>query len=99
MYWGWIENYIAEDFVVAVNTGRGMCAWTETKAGLLTDLELLERHAVQQSQSRIEELVKIFIHATRVSSRLPHIQCVSDCLYDHRWRLGSGKCFRPHELE
>lgn len=31
-------------------------------------LELLERQAVLQSPSRIEELVKIFIHATKVSS-------------------------------
>lgn len=28
---------------------------------------LLERHAVLQSPSRIEELVKIWIHATKVS--------------------------------
>lgn len=30
-------------------------------------LELLERHAVLQSTSRIKELVRIFIHATKVS--------------------------------
>lgn len=28
--------------------------------------DLLERHAVLQSPSRIEELVKIFIHATKM---------------------------------
>lgn len=28
--------------------------------------ELLERHAVLQSASRIEEIVRIFIHATKV---------------------------------
>lgn len=29
--------------------------------------DLIEKHAVKQSASRIEELVRIFIHATRVS--------------------------------
>lgn len=29
--------------------------------------ELLERHAVLQSPARIEELAKVFIHATKVS--------------------------------
>jgi len=28
--------------------------------------ELLEKHAILQSPSRIEELVKVFIHATKV---------------------------------
>lgn len=32
-----------------------------------TALALLERHAVLQSPSRIEELVHIFIHATKVN--------------------------------
>ncbi|ROV90322.1 hypothetical protein VSDG_08151 [Cytospora chrysosperma] len=49
-YWNWIENYVADDYVQAVGTGS----------------ELLERHAVLQSPSRIEELVKIFIHATKM---------------------------------
>ncbi|PSR79912.1 Phosphomethylpyrimidine kinase-domain-containing protein [Coniella lustricola] len=49
-YWTWIENYIAEDYIQAVNIGSG----------------LLERHAVHQSASRIEELVRIFVHATKM---------------------------------
>lgn len=32
---------------------------------------LLERHAVLQSPSRIEELIKIFIHATKVRGTNP----------------------------
>lgn len=28
--------------------------------------DLLERHAVQQSTYRVEQLVRIFVHATRV---------------------------------
>ncbi|KAK3301655.1 Ribokinase-like protein [Chaetomium strumarium] len=51
LYWTWIENYVADDYTTAVKTGS----------------ELLERHAVLQSVPRIEELVKIFIHATKVS--------------------------------
>lgn len=42
-----------------------------------TPTELLERHAVLQSPTRIEELVKIFIHATKVSGQPPgryHLQ-------------------------
>ncbi|KXX79814.1 putative hydroxymethylpyrimidine/phosphomethylpyrimidine kinase 2 [Madurella mycetomatis] len=50
IYWTWIENYVAEDYVTAVKTGS----------------ELLERHAVRQSPARIEELAKIFIHATKM---------------------------------
>ncbi|KAK4146900.1 Phosphomethylpyrimidine kinase-domain-containing protein [Dichotomopilus funicola] len=49
-YWAWIENYVAEDYVTAVKIGSA----------------LLERHALLQSPSRIEELVKIFIHATKM---------------------------------
>ncbi|KAL2262115.1 hypothetical protein VTK26DRAFT_2440 [Humicola hyalothermophila] len=50
MYWTWIQNYVAEDYVTAVRAGS----------------ELLERHAVLQSPARIEELVKVFIHATKM---------------------------------
>lgn len=50
-YWAWISNYIADDYVHAVKLG----------------LELIEEHALKQSPSRIEELAKIFIHATNVS--------------------------------
>ncbi|KAI0127810.1 thiamine biosynthesis protein-like protein (Thi-4) [Xylariales sp. AK1849] len=49
-YWKWILNYVADDYTQAVGTGRS----------------LMERHAVLQSPSRIEELVKIFIHATKM---------------------------------
>ncbi|KAK0637234.1 Phosphomethylpyrimidine kinase-domain-containing protein [Bombardia bombarda] len=49
-FWTWIENYVAEDYVAAIKTGS----------------ELLERHALLQSPARIEELVKIFIHATKM---------------------------------
>jgi len=49
-YWTWIENYVADDYVQAVKTGS----------------ELFERHALRQSPERIEELVKIFVHATKV---------------------------------
>lgn len=35
--------------------------------------ELMERHAVLLSPSRIEELVKIFIHATKVRYIFTHV--------------------------
>lgn len=50
-YYKWIETYIADDYVEAVRKGSDM----------------IERHVVLQSLSRIEELVKIFVHATKVS--------------------------------
>lgn len=49
-YWPWIQNYVADDYVQAVKTGSA----------------LLEEHAQKQSPSRIDELVRIFIHATKV---------------------------------
>lgn len=49
-YLKWINNYVAEDYVAAVETG----------------CKLIEKHAMDQSPKRIEELVKIFIHATKV---------------------------------
>ncbi|KAI1426676.1 Phosphomethylpyrimidine kinase-domain-containing protein [Xylaria sp. FL1777] len=49
-YWPWILNYVADDYVQAVQTG----------------CELMERNAVLHSPTRIEELVKIFIHATKM---------------------------------
>lgn len=32
---------------------------------------LIEKHAAKQSPTRIEELVKIFVHATKVSPHTP----------------------------
>jgi thiaminase len=49
-YWPWIENYVADDYLEAVRVGR----------------ELIERGAVGQSPKRVEELVNIFKHATRM---------------------------------
>lgn len=51
IYYKWILNYVADDYVGAVRTGS----------------ELIERHAVLLGPSRVEELVKIFIHATKVN--------------------------------
>lgn len=43
------------------------CFMHRVMADKSSDVELLERNAALQSASRIEELVKIFIHATKVS--------------------------------
>ncbi|KAM0694707.1 hypothetical protein Q7P36_005063 [Cladosporium allicinum] len=51
-YLTWIDNYVADDYTQAVRTGRA----------------LIEKHAVHQSPKRINELVKIFIHATRMET-------------------------------
>ncbi|KAF2167706.1 hypothetical protein M409DRAFT_21859 [Zasmidium cellare ATCC 36951] len=51
-YVTWINNYVAADYTEAVKKG---CA-------------LVEKHAFKQSPTRIEELVKIFIHATKMET-------------------------------
>ncbi|KAK0099872.1 hypothetical protein ONS95_013301 [Cadophora gregata] len=61
IYGKWIENYVADDYVEAVKVGSA----------------LLERNAVLQSPHRIEELVKIFIHATKMETGF--------------WDMGAGK--------
>lgn len=61
-YWNWVEQYVAEDYTDAVKAG----------------LEIIEKHAVLQSPSRIEQLVQIFIHATKVRLSLAcaHFLCL-----------------------
>ncbi|KAL2358697.1 Phosphomethylpyrimidine kinase-domain-containing protein [Cryomyces antarcticus] len=54
-YWQWILNYVADDYTEAVRVGS----------------DLVEKHAVRQSPNRIEELVRIFVHATKVGSLRP----------------------------
>ncbi|KAK1750630.1 putative hydroxymethylpyrimidine/phosphomethylpyrimidine kinase 2 [Echria macrotheca] len=65
-YWPWIESYRSEEYCKTVDAHR----------------ELIERHAVHQSPRRIEELVKIFIHATKMEiafwEMFPAGQQVSD---------------------
>ncbi|CEJ90594.1 Putative Thiamin biosynthesis protein (Thi-4) [[Torrubiella] hemipterigena] len=50
IYWAWIENYAAEDYTEAVRLGS----------------ELIETHIRTCSPARVEELIQIFIHATRM---------------------------------
>ncbi|KIE01569.1 Phosphomethylpyrimidine kinase type-1, partial [Metarhizium majus ARSEF 297] len=52
IYWPWIQNYVAEDYTSAVRLGS----------------ELLEKHMRLQSPSRVEELIKIFIHGTKMET-------------------------------
>ena len=56
------------------------------------ELELLESNAVRQSPSRIEELVKIFVHATKVfppSIRVAIVK-LTVTFADGDWILGDG---------
>ncbi|KAF2814799.1 uncharacterized protein BDZ99DRAFT_378729 [Mytilinidion resinicola] len=52
IYWKWIETYVADDYTEATVNGS----------------ELVEKHAVRQSASRIDELAQIFIHATKMEA-------------------------------
>jgi hydroxymethylpyrimidine/phosphomethylpyrimidine kinase len=70
-YRQWIDNYIADDYTQAVGKGMGKLVSGiigRTTADVI--LELVEGHIFKQSPSRIEELVKIFIHATKASELL-----------------------------
>ncbi|SPO02903.1 probable thiamin biosynthesis protein thi-4 [Cephalotrichum gorgonifer] len=49
-YWAWIENYVADDYTEAVRLAS----------------EQLETEVGRQTPERIEELVKIFIHGTKL---------------------------------
>jgi hypothetical protein len=92
IYWKWIENYVADDYSEAVRIGSGEHLYFIGTSGGWPQKALLERHAVLQSPSRIEELVKIFIHATRVS--LPgwfQGMRVADSFEDGNWVLGYGR--------
>lgn len=69
-YLTWINNYVADDYVQAVEKGCGTSQTLKqfNAPTLIWNLALVEKHATKQSPSRIEELVTIFIHATKVSS-------------------------------
>ena len=51
-YWKWIEQYVADEYRGAMMRGS----------------ELVEKHAAGLSPSRVEELAKVFVHATKVST-------------------------------
>lgn len=71
-YLKWIENYVAEDYTEAVKKGCGTLRYRRIIFGNIDiDIASVERHACNQAPARIEELVKIFIHATKVSQEEP----------------------------
>lgn len=92
IYWKWIENYVADDYVEAVNVGRGKSLPRLVSYTTLTLPALLERNAVLQSPSRIEELVQIFIHATNVRITCPRKEenFRADLRIDGDWILDDG---------
>ncbi len=81
-YWAWIQNYAADDYVQAVRMGSGSYCLLLLERRLVLQLnwitDLLERQAVLQSPARIEELVEIFIHATKVRGAEPDIATFDD---------------------
>lgn len=109
-YWNWVKNYVADDYVQAVKTGSGEFRppvlrivthrWRGrdvTDPCVFLGKELLERNAVLQSPSRVEELVKIFIHATKVSRPMTDplgVRSRGDLVAElsHRWKLAFGRC-------
>lgn len=71
---------------------QGNKAAVLNESWLTPDQELLERHAVLQSPARIEELVKVFIHATKVSRSTNREMRRHRMLTGCRWKLHFGKC-------
>lgn len=51
-YWAWIESYVGEEYAAAMTLGE----------------DLVEKAAAKQSVYRIDELAKIFIHATKMET-------------------------------
>jgi thiaminase len=91
IYWKWIENYVAEDFVEAVLVGSGMPSDQSIRYMTNSVADLIERHAVLQSPSRIEELAAIFIHATKVGVPPPNTSiCGWLTRSIRRWKQGFG---------
>lgn len=94
-YWDWIENYNADDYVEAVRLGSGACCpLVRFKLDVrltLVAVELIEKNIRLQSPSRIEELVKIFVHATKVSFRdiFNHGDALLMNTTDGDWLLGN----------
>ncbi|MBE3042593.1 hypothetical protein IMZ48_08460 [Candidatus Bathyarchaeota archaeon] len=68
IYWAWIENYVAEDYVEAVRLASGEFGLGGPRKGLANcGTEQLEEEVGRQTPERVEELVKIFIQGTKVS--------------------------------
>lgn len=74
-YWAWIEQYVGQEYMDAMMRGS----------------DLIEEHAGKQSVSRVEELARIFIHATNVcpAVRRPCCLCLPK-LICRRWKGDSG---------
>ncbi|KAH0599340.1 hypothetical protein MHUMG1_03457 [Metarhizium humberi] len=76
IYWPWIQNYVAEDYTSAVRLGSGEFLQRACPVLFVADIfappsgmpELLEKHMRLQSPSRVEELIKIFIHGTKMET-------------------------------
>ncbi|KAF2133320.1 hypothetical protein P153DRAFT_372957 [Dothidotthia symphoricarpi CBS 119687] len=49
-YWKWVESYVGQEYLDAITRGS----------------DLIEEHAMKLSVSRVEELAKIFVHATNM---------------------------------
>jgi hydroxymethylpyrimidine/phosphomethylpyrimidine kinase len=68
-YWKWIETYVADDYSEAVRVGSGESKqFRSMSAESNIRKELIEKFASLQSPNRIEELVKIFIQATKMET-------------------------------
>ena len=71
-YWPWVENYVCQEYLDAMTRGS----------------DLIEEHASKLSVSRVEELAKIFVHATNVRSKVPAV--LRRKLICRRWKGVSG---------
>jgi hydroxymethylpyrimidine/phosphomethylpyrimidine kinase len=66
-YWKWVETYVADDYSDAVRVGCGENNHTPVYLHELNmNKDLVEKNAVLQSPHRIEELVRIFVEATKL---------------------------------
>lgn len=67
-YWRWVENYTADDYTEAVRLGSGTSS-SILSSSCLMPAELLEKHLVDVSPHRLDELIDIFMRATELEIR------------------------------
>ena len=78
-YLTWINNYISDDYSAAIEEGSGESyrVMLIRRREANTTLAGIEKQAMRQSPSRVEELVAIFIHATKVGTLSENILSAS----------------------
>ena len=66
MYWKWVENYVAPDYVEAVRKGSGEEGIGRVRLTADNMIALIEESICKQTPARVEELVAMFLRVTHM---------------------------------